>query len=486
ETTANDPMFDDAWHLPRIRALEAWDLSLGQGVTVAILDTGVDPDHPDLAAQLVPGWNLYDRNADTSDVYGHGTRVAGVVAALSNNGMGVTSIAWDASIMPIRISRPDGLAYVSTIAQGVTWAADHGARVANISYSVSQYSSVRSAAEYLRSLGGVVVVSAGNEGQYESVLPNPSVITVSATTSSDGLASFSSYGDYVDISAPGVGIWTTVNGGGFAARSGTSYSSPVTAAAVALMMAVNPELTPAQLEDILFATTADLGSSGYDIYFGHGRLDAGAAVASAAGLADEDFTPPSVSIVSPSGGSVSGVVPVNVSASDNVGVSSVELYAQGIWVASDNAAPYAFSWDSSDYPDGPVTLHAIAYDDVGNQGVSADVEVQVDNQPDVPDTLPPSVAVTSPADGATLSRNVQIDVQAGDDRGLSLVQLRIDGQLVHSGAGNLSYTWNTRRESAGAHAIEAQAWDEAGNSASHSIQVEISNSKGPKGGKKNK
>ncbi|HSR51783.1 MAG TPA: S8 family serine peptidase [Acidobacteriota bacterium] len=486
-TTANDPMFDNAWHLSRIRAPEAWDLSVGQGITVAVLDTGVDPDHPDLSPQLVPGWNLYDNNADTSDVYGHGTKVAGVVAALSNNGLGVTSIAWSARVMPVRISRPDGAAYVSTIAQGLTWAADHGADVANISYRVSHYSSVRSAAEYLRSLGGITVVSAGNSHGYEAFAPNPSVLAISATTSSDALASFSSYGEYVDLSAPGSGIWTTTNGGGYGAPSGTSFSSPVTAAVVALMMAVNPSLTPPQLEDLLFSTALDLGASGYDIYFGHGRVDAAAAVAAAAGLSDQDSTPPSVSIVSPAGGTVSGVVAVDVSASDNVQVSSVELFAQGSWVGTDPTAPYQFSWDSSEYPDGPASLQAFAYDPSGNQGSSPPVELEVDNVPDAPDTVPPVVAIASPSDGQVVTKNVHITVEASDDRGLSQVQLSIDGNVVLSGTSGLSYSWNTRREASGAHLIEARAWDEAGNFASHSVEVQISDGgKGSKGKGKNK
>jgi len=128
-----------------------------------------------------------------------------VVAAASNNSSGVTSLAWDAKIMPVRISDPAGWAYISTIANGLTWAADHGAKVANISFAVSGSYTVQNAAQYMQSKGGSVVVAAGNSGALENVAANSSIITVSATNSSDARTSWSSYGDYVDVSAPGEG-----------------------------------------------------------------------------------------------------------------------------------------------------------------------------------------------------------------------------------------------------------------------------------------
>ena len=181
---------------------------------VAVLDSGVDPNHPDLQGQLVPGWNLYDNNSNTSDVYGHGTKVAGVIAAASNNAIGVTSLAWNTRIMPVRISLPNGSAYTSTIASGLTWAADHGARVANISYSISGQATVISAAQYLPGKGWLVCSSAGNDGSNLPTSSTDAIITVSATDSGDNIASWSSYGDVIDVAAPGDGIWTTLNGGG--------------------------------------------------------------------------------------------------------------------------------------------------------------------------------------------------------------------------------------------------------------------------------
>jgi len=135
----NDTYYSFAWHLPKIQAPQAWDIATGSSsVTVAILDTGVESTHPDLAAKIVSGWNFYDNNSNTSDVLGHGTQVAGGAAAISNNGTGVSSLAWGCRIMPIRVSDTTGSAFDSTIAQALSWAADQGVRVANASYAVSQ------------------------------------------------------------------------------------------------------------------------------------------------------------------------------------------------------------------------------------------------------------------------------------------------------------------------------------------------------------
>src|SRR6185369_14948071 len=152
EVTPNDPWFGSwEWYLTKIGAPAASSTTTGdKSIIIAILDTGVESTHPDLQAKLVPGWNIYDNNSDTRDVYGHGTVVAGTVAASSNNGQGVASIAWNCPIMPVRISALDGTAAYSAMAIGLTWAADHGARVANLSYMASNSSTVRSAASYFQ------------------------------------------------------------------------------------------------------------------------------------------------------------------------------------------------------------------------------------------------------------------------------------------------------------------------------------------------
>jgi hypothetical protein len=468
--TANDTYFPSAWHLGKMQAPTAWGTSLGSGITVAVLDTGVDSTHPDLAGQLVPGWNMFDNNSDTSDVYGHGTMVAGVVAAASNNSAGVTSLAWSAKVMPVRISDATGMGSISTIANGLIYAADNGAKVANVSYAISGYSTTQSAAQYLKNKGGVTVVSAGNTGAADASAANDTMITVSATDSNDALAGWSTFGPVVDVSAPGVGIWTTTRGGGYGAPSGTSFASPATAGTVALMMAANSRLTPANIESLLKSTAVDLGAAGWDQYYGAGRVDAGAAVLAAAAAQTSDTTAPSVAISSPAGGAiVSGLVPIDVSAFDDVGVTRVDLVVNGTPVASDSSAPFAFSWDSTKVADGKVTLIAYAYDAAGNYAGSTAVNATVRN---TVDTTAPGVTISNPINGSKLTRNVTIAATATDNVSVTSSSLYIDGRLATTvSGGNLSYNWNTNKVAAGIHTISVKAIDSSGNATTTSVQV---------------
>jgi subtilisin family serine protease len=201
--TLNDPDYSSQWHLPKVSCGSAWNTTSGN-VIIAILDTGVDANHPDLASRITAGWNFYDDDSNTTDVTGHGTSVAGTAAAAGNNGVGVASVAWGCQIMPVRISDPAGNASISTIASALIWAADNGARVANISYACTNFSTVVSAAQYFQSKGGVVTVAAGNDGVYDSTADNPYVLTASATTSTDTVASWSNTGTNIDVAAPGI------------------------------------------------------------------------------------------------------------------------------------------------------------------------------------------------------------------------------------------------------------------------------------------
>ncbi len=474
---SNDPFLGSQWHLSKIGAVPAWNDSTGSGIKIAILDTGVDAAHPDLAERMLPGYNFYDNNTDTSDVQGHGTAVAGSAAATLNNGTGVASVAGQARIIPIRVSQPDGYAYFSTIASALTWAADQGARVANISYGVSGSAAVQSSANYMKSKGGLVVVSAGNNGVEEGTAANSAMITVSATDSSDRRTSWSSFGNFVDIAAPGAGIYTTNRGGSYGSWNGTSFSSPVTAGVVALMMSANPALSSAQVQTLLFNTATDLGTAGFDKEYGWGRVDANAAVQAAlASVSTVDTQAPSVAIGNPLASStVSGLVAVDVSAVDNVGVVRVDLFANGSRVASDSSAPFAFSWDSKQASNGNAELKAVAVDAAGNSGTSAGVWVNVSNASTTPaDTTPPVVAISNPGNGSTVSGMVRVTVNASDNSGSAGIsnQLYVGTRLVASGAGSsLGYEWNVRPLKRGSYTLKAVSKDAAGNTSSVTVTV---------------
>jgi thermitase len=322
----------------------------------------------------------------------------------------------------------------------------------------------------MRNKGGVVVTAGGNAGTYYAGANTDTMITVSATDSADQRASWSTYGPSIDVAAPGVGIWTTVLGGGYGAVNGTSFSSPLTAGVVALMLSANPKLQASQVDTILRSTADDLGTPGRDDYFGAGRINAARAVAAAKAAVTADTLAPTVAITSP-GATVKGIVAVSAAASDNVGVNRVELYAGGVLVGTDTVAPYGFSWNSATRADGATTLVAKAYDTAGN-AASSTVNVTVaNNTVGTTDVTPPVLAIAHPLNGVTVGGTVGITVTASDNVALASASLYIDGALVTTGNGSFSYNWNSRKVVKGMHSIQAVARDGAGNTTTKTIQV---------------
>ena len=479
----NDPILPQEWQISKIGASTAWNTATGAGIVVAVLDSGVQSNHPDLQANLVPGWNIYNNNNLTTDVNGHGTAVAGTIAAVGNNGIGVAGVAYRAKIMPVRISDAACNTTLSLVASGITWAADHGADIANVSYSnLYKSSTVISAATYLRNKGGETVVSANNNAINEGSANTPSMITVSATDQNDSLASFSSWGPMVDVAAPGVTVQTTLWKSGYGWGTGTSFSTPVTAGTVALIMSVNPALTPAQVENILFSTATNLGAAGYDYYFGWGRVNAAAAVAAAKSTTTTtqtaDTAPPTVAIASPTGGTVSGIVPVSVSAADNIGVTRVELWVGGVLLASDTVAPWSFSWDTTKMLNTTYAVNARAYDAAGHMTSSAYVNITVANGAasttgsTSTDTTAPVAHILKPWNGTWIGTAVPVSMSATDNVGVTSISVYVDGVLIATGNGaSLYYYWDCSKLAHGTHKITATAKDKAGNAGSTSISV---------------
>lgn len=482
EAVPNDPNYASEWHLPLMQAPSAWQYASGQGVTVAVCDTGIDATHPDLTGQLVAGWNTSSDSADTSDIYGHGTKVAGVVAAKTNNAIGVASVAPAAKILAMRITdRTDGMAYYSDMAECVTWAADHGARVANVSYGgVAGSGSVESAASYMMTkTAGVVVVSAGNDGADKGYTNSPYLFTAGATGSTDTRASFSNFGTYVDITAPGSGIYTTVRGGTYGSVSGTSFSSPNTAAVVALVMSANPALTATDVTSVVTGTAKDLGTAGWDPEYGHGRVDALAAVQLAANGRTSDTAPPVVTVANPvAGATVKQTVSVDVQATDDFGVAAVDFLVDGVVVGTDTQQElnkpnvFGFVWDSTKVPDGSHRLMARAKDAAGNLGSAKEVAVTVANNVD---TVKPVVALGNPksGDSFTIGSSVSLSASATDNVGVTNVSVYAGGALKCSGTPSTACSWNTTGLAAGTYVVSATAKDAAGNQETISASITL-------------
>ncbi|MGR8930039.1 MAG: S8 family serine peptidase [Gammaproteobacteria bacterium] len=380
-TVPNDAEFSNQWYLSKIHTPIAWDISKANGITIAILDSGIEDTHPDLSEKIIPGINAMDDSLDTSDLSGHGTNVAGIVAAATDNMVGVAGVAWYANILPVKITnRRDGDAYWSDIARGMNWAADNGADVANVSYAVTESSTITSAAQYLRRKGAFVVVAAGNNGVDLGVADNPYLFTVSATDRNDNKADWSNYGAAIDIAAPGSAMLSTSVKNGYSVVSGTSHASAATAGVVGLIKAVNQDLTVDEIESVIKNSADKVSGTVFHPSFGYGRINAATAVQMATEFTGRDRRAPIVDISSPTTAMVvSGLVPIELNAIDNVRVSAVSLYANGHLVATDDVWPFEFIWDSSTEANGAANLTVSASDTAGNESASSVVSVTVRN-----------------------------------------------------------------------------------------------------------
>jgi len=264
------------WNLPAIETERGWALTRGSDdIVIAVLDTGVQLDHPDLRGRIAEGVNLIGAG-DPEDDVGHGTHVAGIIAATVNNGEGVAGLSWRGRIMPVKVLDSTGSGTTYSVAEGIIWATDHGADVINMSlgnYASAEF--LHDAIRYAYDRGVVLVAASGNDNTDQPGYPAayPEVLAVAATDAGDNKAPYSNYGDYIDVAAPGDAIASTYPGNRYAALSGTSMASPHAAALAGLIKSVNPELTNGEIMDIMRKTAVDLGEKGRDVYFGYGRID---------------------------------------------------------------------------------------------------------------------------------------------------------------------------------------------------------------------
>jgi thermitase len=286
--TPNDAYFSShQWNLSKIGALQAWDVTTGSSdITIAIVDSGIDLDHPDLSGKIILGYDYVNEDWDPDDDYGHGTHVAGIAAAWTNNTIGVAGVSWGARLMALKVLNAGGTGSYDDVASAVTYAADNGAKIINLSLGGgSDSETLRDAVIYAHNKGCVVVVATGNDnGPVLYPAKYTEAFAVAATASSDQRYWLSNYGPEVDIAAPGVSIYSTHFGGGYTYKSGTSMATPHVAGLAALVWSACPGYTNDQVESRIEATAADLGVTGWDQYYGHGRIDAYAALLCAPNL----------------------------------------------------------------------------------------------------------------------------------------------------------------------------------------------------------
>ena len=305
----NDPYYYGQWNLPQIEAPAAWDITTGSDkIVIAFVDSGVDLDHPEFRDKIwtnddppgdadgdgdpdddqngyvddVYGWDFVNWDGEPQDDYGHGTFVASIAAAETNNSYGVAGVSWGAEIMPIKAFDKYGNSYHWHTAGGITYAADNGAKIINLSWWLSSGidpQPVQIAINYAYSKGALVIAAAGDSFNSSYIYPAAldHVVSVAATDRDDGHPDFSTYNDKVDVAAPGddiLGLYQDT----YARLPSTRFAVPHVSGLAALVWSVNPTLTHDEVEEIIKSTAVDLGDPGRDDYFGYGRIDARAAV----------------------------------------------------------------------------------------------------------------------------------------------------------------------------------------------------------------
>ncbi len=275
----NDPLVVQQWALTVIQAFDAWHITTGGEIVIAVLDTGVSLTHPDLEGKVLPGYNALQDNNHVEDDNGHGTAVAGLIAASTNNQQGIAGMCWGCRILPVKVLNARGGGDDASVSRGVRWAVDNGAQIINMSLGGSRESqTLREAIEYAFQQGVLIVASSGNDRPNGNPINYPAaypeVIAVGATGTSDAIAGFSNTGDYIMIAAPGVNLWTTTLDGAYGAPNGTSFASSYVAGTAALVFTLRPDLRHEDVTCILQASADDKGSPGKDPEYGWGRLNA--------------------------------------------------------------------------------------------------------------------------------------------------------------------------------------------------------------------
>ncbi len=278
--TPDDPRFGKQYGLSKPRFTRAWNRTLGAGVKIAVLDSGIAAGHPDIQGKVAAERDFVNGDGVAQDdhVIGHGTHVAGIAAARTDNGRGIAGGCPGCKLLVGKVVRSNGGGTIADEVEGIIWAANNGAKVINLSLAGPETNAAeRNAVEYAWNKGAVIVAAAGNTNssvpQYPAAFSR--AIAVIATDSADRRTSYSSYGSWVDVAAPGVSIVSTVPGG-YRYYSGTSFSSPHVAALAGLLAAQGR--SNSEIRSRILGTAVDLGATGRDNYYGYGRINAARAL----------------------------------------------------------------------------------------------------------------------------------------------------------------------------------------------------------------
>ncbi len=299
----SDPAFGNAnqsYGQQMLRVSAAWDITPGDDdIIIAIVDSGIDPSHPEFRGRLAPGYDFVNNDNDASDDHGHGTHVAGIAAA-GLNGVGTVGVCPQCKLMPVKVLNARNGGTWSLVAKGILYAVDHGARVINLSLGATESKKLlEDAIRYAQEHGVVVVAAAGNTGSDIPFYPAaiPYVVAVGGTDRNDARWAQSNYGGYVDVMAPAVSIYSAYHdpagSATYAYMSGTSMASPFVSGLAGLTFSRDPKLTAAEVIQLITEEAIDLGAPGKDTEYGYGRIDVYATLLAAnGGVAPTPQNPP--------------------------------------------------------------------------------------------------------------------------------------------------------------------------------------------------
>ncbi|WP_306210025.1 S8 family serine peptidase [Actinoplanes sp. RD1] len=455
--TPRDPYYGSQWGVTKTGVNQAWETTRGSsGTVVAVVDTGVSAV-PDLAGRLLPGHDFVNNDDDASDDQGHGTMAAGVVAAAGNNTTGIAGVCWTCRILPVKVLGSDGFGDYSVIAEGIRWAADHGADIINLSLGGGSASQLfTDAVNYATGKGALVIAAAGNDGVATPHYPAavPAALAVAGSDQNDKRYKWSNYGSsWVDIAAPGCNP-AQARTGAVGEFCGTSSATPFVSGVAALLRSTSPTPSAEAIRTAL-TSTADALPGGWA---GAGRIDAAAALDIARSMPlTTDVTRPTASFLSPSGNAlVRGTASVTARATDNVSVTKVELLANGKVVGVDRAAPYAFSWRTTGFA-GTVAL-SLRTTDRGGNVTTTTRRVRVDNRA-------PAVRVTGgPASGTHQVRKTKYLAATGSDAsGIRSLELQVNGKTISRYAGSARRFAVPTWKFGASMTVRVRAYDKAGN-----------------------